>query len=24
VVIGRFLDETGKIARDVTHRYGTS
>jgi uncharacterized protein (TIGR02301 family) len=24
LVIGRFLDETGKIARDVTHRYGTS
>lgn len=24
VVIDRFLDETGRIARDVTHRYGTS
>jgi uncharacterized protein (TIGR02301 family) len=23
-VISRFLDESGKIARDVTHRYGTS
>jgi len=23
-VITRFLDESGKIARDVTHRYGTS
>jgi uncharacterized protein (TIGR02301 family) len=23
-IISRFLDESGKIARDVTHRYGTS
>lgn len=23
-IITRFLDESGKIARDVTHRYGTS
>jgi uncharacterized protein (TIGR02301 family) len=23
-VISRFLDESGRIARDVTHRYGTS
>jgi uncharacterized protein (TIGR02301 family) len=24
VIITRFLDESGKIARDVSHRYGTS
>lgn len=24
VIISRFLDESAKIARDVTHRYGTS
>ena len=23
-IITRFLDESGKIARDVAHRYGTS